>query len=205
MLQAQYRSAEIVAPLLEDPRVRATIYVQDEEGNTALHHACMCGSAPNIHSLLQAGANPTLPCKNGQLALAWGRQHRPSRHAVIALLEQAPDAEKASLLVKARRLAVAANSNAVAPSCLQNRVARGQPFPRVALVPLTAGQTDGEKEDEEEGEEGRKLRITLAFMCGVGHEGMPRDVFRVVMDLLMSSWDLLRRKNAGTGPPAMQG
>ena len=77
-------------------------------------------------------------------------------------------------------------------------------MPRVALVPLTAGQADGEKENEE-GEEGRKLRITLAFMCGVGREGMPRDVFRVVMDLLMSSWDPLRRKNAGTRPSALQG
>jgi hypothetical protein len=59
----------------------------------------------------------------------------------------------------------------------------------VALIP----QTDGE------GEEGLNLRIALAFMCGVGREGMPRDVFRVVMDLLMPSWDPLRRKIGGTG------
>ena len=42
------------------------------------------------------------------------------------------DAEKAWVLVKARRLAVAANSNTAAPSCLQTRVAQGQPLPRVA-------------------------------------------------------------------------
>jgi hypothetical protein len=68
---------------------------------------------------------------------------------------------------------------------------------------LTDGQTDGE--EEEEGEEGRKLRTTLAFMCGVGREGMLRDVFRVVMDLLMPSWDPLRRKITCTGLPALQG
>jgi len=138
--------------------------------------------------------------------LAYLRQHHPNLHVTIALLEQAlTEAEMASLLVKARRLAVAPNSNAVAPSCLQARVARGQPFPRVTLMPLPGGQNEGEDEEEGEGEEGRKLRITLAFMCEVGHEATPRDVFLVMMDLLMPSWDPLRRKRAGAGPPAMQG
>ena len=76
-------------------------------------------------------------------------------------------------------------------------------MPRVALMPLTDVQTDGEEEEEEE--EVRKLRTTLAFMCGVGREGMPRDMFRVVMDLLMPPWDPLRRKNAGTVPPVQKG
>ena len=148
------------------------------------------------------------------------RWRHPDHQALIALLEDyqdaKEDAEKASLLVKARRLAIAAHSNAVAPSCLQGRLARGQPLPRVTLTPLTAGQNDGEKEEEEEEEEKeeggqeyeeRKLRTALAFMCGVGREGMPRDVFRVVVDLLMPSWDPLRRKkeNASVVPPAMQG
>jgi len=52
-------------------------------------------------------------------------------------------------------------------------------------MPLTDGQTDGEDEEEGEGEEGRKLRTALAFMCEVGRKGMPRDVFQVVMGLLM--------------------
>jgi len=131
------------------------------------------------------------------------RKCHPTRHAAIALLEQAlAEAEKASLLVEARRLAVAATSNAVAPSYLQCRMARGEPLPRVAMVPLMDEQAEDE---EKEGEEGRKLRTALAFMCGVGREGMPRDVFWVVMDLLMPSWDPLRRKNVGTGLPAVQG
>ena len=124
------------------------------------------------------------------------QQHYPTHHALIALLEQTlAEAEKASFLVKARRLAVAANSNIVTPPCLHGRL------PRVALMQLADGQIGG----EEEGEEGRKLRTTLAFMCGLGREGMPRDVFRVVMDLLMQSWDPLRRTNTGTRPPARQG
>jgi hypothetical protein len=67
------------------------------------------------------------------------RQYDPSNYALIALLEQYPvaqkDAKKASFLIKARRLALAATSNTVAPSCLQARVARGQPLPHVALMP----------------------------------------------------------------------
>ena len=211
MHQMRNGTAKVVR-LLQDPRVRATVDMQDKEGNTALHHACCkyggtdAKAALNAHLLLQAGADLTIANTNGQTALADLRQHHPNLHVTIALLEQAlTEAEKASLLVKARRLAVAATSNAVAPSCLQARVARGQPLPRVALVPLTAGQADGEKEDEEEGEEGRKLRTALAFMCGVGREDMPRDVFRVVLDLLMPSWDPLRCKNAGTRPSAVQG
>jgi hypothetical protein len=119
--------------------------------------------------------------------LGWVRQRHPTHQAAIALLEQAvADADKTSILVKARRFAVAANRNTVALSCLQNRVARSQPLPALGLVPVVGGQNDDE--------ESRKLRTTLAFMCGMGQEGMPRDVFRVVMDLLMPSWDPLRHK-----------
>lgn len=106
------------------------------------------------------------------------------------------DAEKASILVKARRLIVAASSNVVKPTCLQIRVTQGQPLPRVALAPLTDGLTD-----EEEEEKRRKLRSTLAFLTGLGRQGMPRDVFRGVMDLLMPSWDPLRWKGTCMGPP----
>jgi hypothetical protein len=53
-------------------------------------------------------------------------------------------------------------------------------------------------------EEHRKLRTTLAFMCGLGREAMPQDVFFVVMDLLMPSWNPFRRKDAGEGQPLPQ-
>jgi len=198
MIQADNGSVENVARLLQDPRVRATVNVQDGIGRSALHCASKnedkTQATSILHLLLQAGGNPALATSDEQTTLAYLRQHHPFYHAAITLLEQYPaaqkDAEKATLLVKARRLIVAANSNAVTPSYLQGRVARGQPLPHLALTAVTGGQN----EDEDEDEEGRKLRTTLAFMCGLGREGMPRDVHRVVTDIVMPSWDPLRRR-----------
>jgi len=59
---------------------------------------------------------------------------------------------------------------------------------------------------EDEDEESRKLHTLMAFILGVqgGPEStrMPRDVFRVVLDMLMPLWDPLRRRNAGRGGKA---
>ena len=45
----------------------------------------------------------------------------------------------------------------------------------------------------------------MAFLLGMEggwkSAGMLRGVFRVVLDLLMPSWDPLRRRNAGAAPP----
>jgi hypothetical protein len=53
----------------------------------------------------------------------------------------------------------------------------------VALLPVTGGQDVGN----------RKLCRLVAFLLGMEGgpegEGIPRDVFRVVVDLLMPSWD----------------
>jgi len=101
--------------------------------------------------------------------------------------------------VKAHRLAVAAASNTVAPSCMQDRVEQGQPLPQVTLMQLAGGQN----EDEDE-EESSPLRTVVAFVLGMEggpkSAGMPRDVFWVVMDLFMPTWDPLRRKNTGAAP-----
>jgi len=134
------------------------------------------------------------------------RRCRPHYQATIALLEQTlaeaeKDVEKTALLVKARRLATVSR-NIIAPSYLQDRVTQGQPLPQVQLVPLASGTTRAKERE-------RNRHGFVAFLLGMegGPEnaGMSRDVFRVVMDLLMSSWDPLRRKNTGTGPPAQQG
>ena len=65
---------------------------------------------------------------------------------------------------------------------------QGQPLPRVAMVPLTGGQDE---------EECRMLRNLVAFLLeksgGPKDEGMPRDMFRVVLGSLMPSWGPLRR------------
>jgi len=133
--------------LLQDPRVRATVDFQGEGGDTALPDACTLEGYTKkkpamIRHLLQAGANPFLTNKQGLTPLALLQQQWPSYRGAIALLGQAPEAEKASLLVKARRLFVTSTSNA-APSCLQGRVVRGQPLPRVVL-PQDAAPSQGE-------------------------------------------------------------
>jgi len=193
-----------VKGLLQDARVRATIDMQDRNGDTALHFACRryneTKAHATVHPLLEAGVTPILTNNDGKMPLVYLRECRPSHHAAIALLEQAlANAETTALLVKARRLAVADRSNLVVPSCLQFRVTRGEPLPRLALIPATNDHTNGEDE-----EEGRKFRTMLTFLLGMrgGSEGdgTPRDVFRVVLDLLMPVWDPLR-KRGGAGPP----
>jgi len=110
------------------------------------------------------------------------------------------DAEKASFLVKARRLVMAA-TRTTPPSYLQGRVARGLPLPRVALAPATDDkdeeegkeeEVEGKGEDEEKAK--RKLRSRLAWLVGMEGGHMLPEVFRVVMELLMPMWDPLRGK-----------
>jgi len=110
-----------------------------------------------------------------------------------------PDAEKAFLLVKIRCFFVAdASGTALVPSYLQARMAQGRSLPHVVLRRAAPSRTV----NGGQGEERRKLRTMLAFLVGIEGSGLPRDVFRLVMDLLMPSWDPLRRGVAGMGPQA---
>jgi len=167
----QKARVENVARLLQDPRARATVNIQGSRGYTALHHACEIGDETLVFSivrlLLQAGANPFVQDAFDESPWCTLGQDYPTYHTVFALFERLrKNAEKASLLVKARRLAVAANSNTVAQSYLEGRVA----LPRVSLAPV----------EEEEEEEVRKIHTLVAFTLGTegGPEnaGMPRDV-----------------------------
>ena len=177
MTQARSGTGKNVARLLEDPRVRATLNVHDTYvGESALHLAC-CKydeelAVSLIHILLQAGGNPGLTNKAGKTPWAYLQNQNPSYHTTIALLEQIADAEKTSFLVKAR-LAIAATvataNNTVVPSCIDARVAGGQPLPCITLMPATAGQKENEEEEEEE--EARNFRSRLAFVLGL--EGGP--------------------------------
>jgi ankyrin repeat protein len=82
-----------VIHLLKDPRVRATINVQNCVGETAIHQACFNDeddvSTFIIHLLLQARANPLIRNMLGETPLDCLRQLRPSHRTSIALLEQA--------------------------------------------------------------------------------------------------------------------
>lgn len=202
MWQAYMGNLGCVARLLQDPRVRATVNLQDKYGDTALHRACTPEeedkgeTSAMVHHLLQAGANPFLTNRRGLMPLVLLQQQWPENDAAMALLEQTPEAQKTSLLVQARRIFAVSTSNAMVPSYLQGRVARGQALARVNLTPIT-GANKSTKERR------RKLRTMLAFMCGIRGgpkgEGMPRDVFRVVLNMLMPTWDPLRRGNVGEG------
>jgi len=82
------------------------------------------------------------------------------------------------------------------PSYLQARIAQGQPVPQVMLLRTGPPRTV----NSGHGEECRKLHTLMAFLVGMAGGGMPQEVFRVVMELLMPSWDPLRRGVAGAGP-----
>lgn len=181
---------DCVERLLQDPRVRAAIEMRDYRGRAALHYACnaewpFC----LVQLLLQAGANAD--CTDNQ-GLKTSSLLGFYAHIIKAPLAQAPDGQKASILVKARRLVVASTSTGVVPSYLQHRVAEGQPLPHVSMTPQSVDRND-------EDEKGLKFRILLAFLVGMGGgpdgKVMPAGVFRMVLDLLMPSWD--PRRNRG--------
>ena len=180
----------LVGRLLQDPRVQASVNVQDSAGNTALHYACSRVGEPEvpdiIQLLLRAGADLTLRNSGGIKPLRTLKNCYPLEPTTLTLIQQDSDAEKASFLIKARRLVMAATRTA-APSYLRGRVVCGQPLPSVALAPVA----DGENNEE--------LCTMLAFLVGMEGGGMPRDVFRVVLDLVMPFWDPLRRKAPSGG------
>lgn len=111
--------------LLEDPRVRATVYLQGSIRQTALHLACKIEADHNrdciVRLLLRAGAKPDIADYEGNTPLACLRKLRPNHATIslvalldrapgtdfVALLKQASDAEMASLLVNTRRLIIA--------------------------------------------------------------------------------------------------
>ena len=202
MIQATDGKVDQVTRLMQDPRVRATVNQRAVGGGTAL---CLCAcddmdevsrSAIVTH-LLQAGAYSALPNAAGVTPLACVRYHYPTHNSTIALLEQAPDAEKAWLIVKARRLVInATRNNALMPLYLQARVAQGQPVPQVVLLRTGPSRTV----NTGHGDERRKLRTLMAFLVGMGGGGVPQEEFRLVLDFIMPAWDPLRRGVAGAGP-----
>jgi hypothetical protein len=131
-----------------------------------------------IQLLLQAGADLALKNRRGETPLEVLQGRHPTHPTTVALIEQSLDTEKASFLVKARRLVLAATKT-IPPSFLQGRVACGLPFPDVALA---AVMTNGQEDDDNDAAV-RELRAALAFLVGMEGGGMPRDVLRVVLDL----------------------
>ena len=170
MWQIIHDRADLVERLLQDPRVQASVNVQDHIGYTALHIACRQVDEPEgpaiVQLLLRAGADPSLMSAGearGVPSLHVLKHLHPTHPTTVALVQQSLDAEKASFLVKARRLVIAA-TRSTPPSFLQGRVAHRLPLPVVALAPAT----DVADEKDEEGEETRrKFRTMLARLVGV--------------------------------------
>lgn len=201
---------DMVNRLLRDARVRATVDKQDGwRGYTALHYACNHISPitmiPVIQALLQAGASQNIVNKNGQKPFAlYGGQGRPFiSFEVLAFRQRVADTEKTSLLVKARRIGFVSRGG-VAPSYLQGRVLRGLPLPQVELQRVRKPSKAAKGRNAGGA---YKVRNLVAFLIGMDGgpkgEGMPRDVFSVVLSCLMPSWDpLLRGDVAG---PLLQG
>jgi len=131
--------------------------------------------------LLQAGAKPTIV--GSCTPLHFQQLYFPRRRALIA-------SNKLRRLRRPRSLSRPAAVSSL-PTTTQKCTA--QPLPRVTLAPLVDGQND------EVEQEGRTLRKTLAFLTGMGGGGMPRDVLRIVIDLISPSWDPLRRAGPGGG------
>ena len=200
MVQAGRRDVKLMARLLQDLRVRASIDMRDWYGYTALHLACCsrinCAdedlATSAVHTLLQAGANPTTISKDGETALAVLRKTYPAYDTTIALLGQAlDDTEKTSLLVKTRYIVgIAPINTTTTPSYLRGRQGRGEPLPRMALTPATGANARIKGGH-------RKLRSMLGFILGMrggaNGEGLPWDVFRMVLDLLMPIGDPMRK------------
>lgn len=198
MSQATLGEDGAIARLLEDPRIRAILNVRNVPGDTALYWACTHKSDEQQHAqvllLLQAGADASIKGKKKETPLKMLLRLHPSHRITIALLEEALDAEKTALLIKARCLVKVA-STAAPPSYLHSRVTRGQPLPHVAQTPVAGGSNTKKKKD-------LKLHTMLAFVCGMEGgpegEGMPRKAFLVVLDFLMPTWDPVRKAiNAG--------
>lgn len=149
-----------------------------------------------VRRLLEAGANPTLLMpdqrnqrwKTPETPSEFPRRTDPRHAAIIACLEEAPDAERVSILIKIRRLAVPCLNSV--PSYLQDRMAKGQSLPTVALV------HDGHIQDSEGG---CKVRTSMAFLVGLGgvakNEGIPEELFWAVIGFVMP-WGPLRNPGA---------
>ena len=71
-----------------------------------------------VYILLKAGANPKITNKAGVSSLASISYYFHPRPTTIALLKQAPESEKTSLLVKAREI-LTFSRNTVPPPYLQ--------------------------------------------------------------------------------------
>lgn len=194
MHNALHGRVELVARLLQDPRVRATADMQDNYNRSALFLSCYHQVEENataiVRLLLDANANPTLPDRLKQeTPLEFLRRLHPNYHSTIAALTDRT--EVTNLLVNTRRLIFPEKKNTAIQlfsvgSFFKSFYLRAVRTP-VPKVVVATDETD---------EEGLKTRKLMTFVLGLGggarDAGMPPEVFRIMMDYAMPDWDPLR-------------
>ena len=123
--------------------------MSDANGFTALQYACFCLYRDCEGTANLVGANPGITDRDGRSPLVYVRrpvrQEHPNHRKTIALLVQAQDAEKASLLVKVRRFVLA--TRMIPTDRVPGRVPGSKPacrvwrWPRWRLIRMTTRKT----------------------------------------------------------------
>ena len=86
VLQERAKREEAVALLTAPTQAAGALDVADDEGNTALQHACLHGLCGVAEQLLAAGANPDLVNKDNKTAVDLALQNPEKMEAVVQLL-----------------------------------------------------------------------------------------------------------------------
>lgn len=187
--------------ILQDERAISSLNVRVQlirVGCTALHLAChrphdtipAATRYRMIQILLDAGANPLLRNAKGQIPSDLLVKRPCNRRAHVLLQAKIDDHARNATLVHIRRLALAAAGGSATASWVQTRKDHHRPLPSVDMVV--------ENTRHQRNNKSRSLRKTLAFVLDTPQEmeqerrGMPKDVFLVMMDMLMPAWDPLR-------------
>ena len=209
ILAADNNRADVVAFLLQQPAVKATIDAVTRYSCTALSVVSFHGRLDIVQLLLDAGADPTIPA--GQRCSPLNRATDQGRHAVAALLRTAiAEPDHARALHKARALLDAALAVtkvstdegkkdltmteqqravvAAAPEYLQGRVALGKELPMVEI--RQQQQEEQQQQQEQEAVKGR-LRATAAFVLGFDgdkYKGLPKDLYVELLGFMLPRW-----------------
>ena len=206
------RRADIVAFLLQQPAVKATIDAVTQFFSTALSRASCQGMLSNVQILLHAGANPTIPAgPESPLNKAIAHSHHDiaallrtaiaepdharALHKARTLLNAGPAVTKASADARKKDVSVAAQQRAMlaaVPECLKGRVAWGKELPMVETCqqPRQQQQQEPEPEAGPEADKGR-LRATAAFVLGFDgdeYKGLPQELYVELLRFMLPRW-----------------
>jgi hypothetical protein len=195
-LEGGANQPDIVAFLLKQSAVKATIDATEGASIRALSSASHHGHQAVVQLLLDAGANPTIPAGDGSplnRALVWGHT------GTAALLRRSiADADITRALHKARSLLDAAatiakarkdahdkglspaeqqhKALAAAPEWLKGRVAEeGRAMPRAELIPqqqqpggpMTRRRQQQQQQQQQQQHDNERLRATAAYALGL--------------------------------------